>query len=106
MKKSNWIVLALSVFGAFSASLTFAQDFSVQFKNPHFGGNPFNGTFLLGAADAQRTATASTDTAAAAAGSGAIPGIGGAAVGGPTIIIPIGNLGASDLTVGTGGTSP
>ncbi len=85
----------LAVVLVISSAPAVADNLNFQFNNPNFGGFPDNGPFLFGLAEAQRTATTSSPPAGAAPGAGApaIPGIGGTNVGGPTIVIPIGDLG-------------
>ena len=94
------IVSALAVAPAQAENLNF------RFNNPSFGGNPNNGSWLFGLAEAQRTATIDPDELDGGGGGGAqIPGIGGGGVGGPTIVIPI-NSGvpdAPDVGDATGG---
>uniref|UniRef100_UPI00356A048D hypothetical protein n=1 Tax=Roseovarius sp. TaxID=1486281 RepID=UPI00356A048D len=68
-----------------------------------FGGDPNIGAFLFGVAEAQRTATNRTVDSDGGDADAPTPGIGGGSIGGPTIIIPIGNLGpggGADINVG------
>lgn len=64
-----------------------ATDLTFTFQNPNFGGDPFNGAYLLSLAEAQRTRTIS-DSASSDTPTGGIGGATGA-VTGPTIVIPI-----------------
>ncbi len=92
MKLLSVCALTLGVF-AVPAN---ADNLNFQFNNPNFGGFPDNGAFLFGLADAQRTATVGGlggGGDGGAPGTPQIPGIGGTNVGGPTIVIPIGDLG-------------
>lgn len=83
-----------------------AENLIFRYNNPNFGGNPNNGPYLFALADAQKTATIPESELSASGGGGAIPGIGGGgSIGGPTIIIPIGNLGP-DALEGLGGNTP
>ncbi|MGR3484232.1 MAG: curli assembly protein CsgF [Paracoccaceae bacterium] len=70
-----------------------ANELNFGFLNPNFGGDPFYGTFLLGMAQAQSTAT--VDPGPSSAGAGIVGG-NGAPVVGPTIVIPI-DPGSPDL---------
>mgnify|MGYP006294049933 CR=1 FL=1 len=72
-----------------------AENLNFNFLNPNFGGNPDLGVFLFGLAEAQLTGTVDPDEVNAAGGGGTAPidGIGGGDIGGPTIIIPVGDLG-------------
>ncbi len=76
-------ILALTL--TLSTSSAQANELNFTFTNPNFGGDPFNGSFLLGLASQQSTATANSQGT-----SGPTGGIGGvASPSGPTIIIPI-----------------
>lgn len=103
MKNQNLILMAAVSATVFISGAVSAENMNFSFNNPNFGGNPNNGAFLFGLAEAQRTATAN-DTAAQGGGA-QTPGVaGGGNIGGPTIIIPIGNLGPDTPVIpGIGG---
>ncbi|WP_281004413.1 curli assembly protein CsgF [Oceanicola granulosus] len=74
-----------------------AENLNFGFLNPNFGGDPNLASFLFGLAEAQRTATVASEGDQSQQQAGA-PGIGGpAAVGGPTIIIPVNTGGEADV---------
>lgn len=86
----------LSIVVGLSSAPAMADNLNFGFNNPNFGGNPDIGAFLFGLAERQATATINrspTPSDPAAPGTPQIPGIGGGNIGGPTIIIPIGDLG-------------
>ncbi|UWR23336.1 curli assembly protein CsgF [Sulfitobacter sp. S190] len=104
MRRLNRAVFYITFATAISGSVAQAENLNFGFNNPNFGGNPNNGAFLFGIAEAQRSATIN-DSEQAAQGGGAQPGIGGGGtIGGPTIVIPIGNVSPDTPVVGIGGT--
>ncbi|KAA9005077.1 curli assembly protein CsgF [Histidinibacterium aquaticum] len=94
-----------AVVGALTCGAAAAENRNFNFINPNFGGNPNIGTFLFGLAEVQRTATIDPDELQGGGGGGQAPtpGVGGGGnIGGPTIIIPIGNTGVEVPQVGVG----
>ena len=105
MKTSNMVKCFATSAALLIGSSAAAQELLFQFNNPNFGGNPLNGSFLFGLAEAQRTATINDFGSGGGANPGAapIPGIGGGdVIGGPTIVIPIGDLGPDGVDVDAG----
>ena len=89
----TFLTLAFS-FGMLVSGSADAENLNFNFQNPNFGGNPDIGVFLFGLAEAQLTGTVDPDEIEGAGGAGGAPidGIGGGDIGGPTIIIPVGDL--------------
>ena len=95
------VALGLSVVAGGAA----AENRNFNFSSPAFGGDPVNGTYFFGVAQAQLGATNRNPEAGGVGGigGGGGPTVGnGGTVGGPTIIIPIntGQPQAPDVTTG------
>ncbi|SEQ37773.1 Type VIII secretion system (T8SS), CsgF protein [Loktanella sp. DSM 29012] len=81
-----------AVIAAAIPSVSFSEDRNFNFLSPSFGGNPNNGVFLFGVAQAQQSATNRDSLEGAPTGGiGGGPAVTGGNIGGPTIIIPISN---------------
>jgi hypothetical protein len=78
-----------AIFAILIAGSAHAENRVFNFISPSFGGNPNNGAFLFGVAQAQVTATDRNPVVGGiGSGGGSTVGNGGD-IGGPTIIIPI-----------------
>ncbi|MBT0957809.1 hypothetical protein IV417_10445 [Alphaproteobacteria bacterium KMM 3653] len=97
------VSVAVIVLGV-AASSASAENFEFQFLSPSFGGNPLNGTYLYGVAQAQATATDQSAVGGQTASGGGTAS-GGSTIGGPTIIIPINTDTGNTTPVTVGGTS-
>ena len=109
MIKSNIVTVLGSIVTIMIASTATAENRNFNFLSPSFGGNPQNGVFLFGVAQAQLTAT-NRNPVASGGTAGAGGGIGGGAtggdtIGGPTIIIPINTGQPQGPVVTTGATA-
>lgn len=71
------------------ASSVTAENRVFNFLSPSFGGNPNNGAFLVGVAQAQAARTNRAAGVGGVGGNAGNPNVGGDTIGGPTIIIPI-----------------
>jgi hypothetical protein len=91
MIKNNMKSILGSLAAILIAGSAYAENRVFNFLSPSFGGNPQNGVFLFGIAQAQVTRTTRESGVAGSSGSGGSGGSGGigGTIGGPTIIIPI-----------------
>jgi hypothetical protein len=110
MKRICYLIGGAMTATVLSVGISSAENLNFNFNNPNFGGNPNNGAFLFGLAEAQREATANDSATnsggAGIGGGGGAPVVGGGGgIAGPTIIIPIGNVGPDGAIVGIGNDS-
>lgn len=97
MRKAFFHASSITLFAMALPSATLANELVFQFMNPNFGGDPLNGTYLFGLAEAQQSATVRDDVT----GIGGDTAAGTGGIGGPTIIIPIATADGGTPTVDT-----